>query len=123
MVDNHEELVPTNRLRPRLTKRKRKKEEGTLSSQKKKKRKKKKKTQKATEAAGEGGDGGSPADNISATRPYYQGDPWPNRYGIRPGYRWDGRDRGNGWEKKRMLHLNNIKARAVEGYQWSASAM
>ncbi|KAK0735848.1 Pre-mRNA-splicing factor of RES complex-domain-containing protein [Apiosordaria backusii] len=51
-------------------------------------------------------------------RPVYNGPAEPNRYGIRPGYRWDGVDRGNGWERERFRVLNRKEmVRGLE-YAW-----
>ncbi|KAH7078080.1 Pre-mRNA-splicing factor of RES complex-domain-containing protein [Paraphoma chrysanthemicola] len=51
-------------------------------------------------------------------KPLYQGAFQPNRYGIRPGHRWDGVDRGNGFESQ-WFNSRNRKAN-VENleYQW-----
>lgn len=55
--------------------------------------------------------------------PLYQGAFPPNRYNIRPGYRWDGVDRSNGYEKKRFEAINAKKAVEEEAYKWSTSDM
>ncbi|KAJ5130036.1 Bud13 [Penicillium bovifimosum] len=51
-------------------------------------------------------------------RPLYQGAFQPNRYGIRPGHRWDGVDRGNGFEKDWFAARNKKSRLATLEYQW-----
>jgi len=56
--------------------------------------------------------------------PQYQGpQPPPNRFGILPGYRWDGVDRSNGFENKLMTQGASRKAQEEEAYKWSTEDM
>jgi pre-mRNA-splicing factor CWC26 len=51
-------------------------------------------------------------------KPTYQGAFEPNRYGLRPGYRWDGVDRGKGFEKKWFAARNKRKEITDLQYAW-----
>lgn len=51
-------------------------------------------------------------------RPLYRGSFQPNRYGIRPGHRWDGVDRANGFEKDWFASRNKRDRMEALEYQW-----
>lgn len=71
--------------------------------------------------SGEGGDGdgrGGRRKGAKGRRPVYKGPATPNRYGIRPGYRWDGVDRGNGFESERFKAINRKERNKDLNYAW-----
>ncbi|KAI0135179.1 Pre-mRNA-splicing factor of RES complex-domain-containing protein [Daldinia grandis] len=63
------------------------------------------------------GDGGGKTRKLKG-KPIYQGAWTPNRYGIRPGYRWDGVDRGNGFEAERFKAINRRERNKGLEYSW-----
>jgi pre-mRNA-splicing factor CWC26 len=73
---------------------------------------------------GGGGGGGGGGDELGSGKaggggkPVYKGAAPPNRYGIRPGYRWDGVDRGNGWESERFKAINRRERNKGLDFAW-----
>ncbi|KAI2640700.1 Pre-mRNA-splicing factor of RES complex-domain-containing protein [Hypomontagnella submonticulosa] len=69
-------------------------------------------------SGGGGGEGTGKKKKGMKGKPIYQGAWAPNRYGIRPGYRWDGVDRGNGFEAERFKAINRRERNKGLEYSW-----
>jgi pre-mRNA-splicing factor CWC26 len=53
----------------------------------------------------------------------YQGSAPPNRFDIKPGHRWDGVDRGNGFEAKWFNQKYSKASNEHEAYKWASEDM
>lgn len=71
-----------------------------------------------TTGGGGGSKGGATSTSKASRKPVYKGACPPNRYGIKPGYRWDGVDRSNGFESERFKALNRRERNKDLNYQW-----
>jgi pre-mRNA-splicing factor CWC26 len=61
---------------------------------------------------------------IKNSRPVYSGPTAPpNRFSIKPGYRWDGVNRGNGFEKELLTRKSMRSSNKEEEYKWSVAEL
>ncbi|CDI98013.1 BUD13 [Echinococcus multilocularis] len=93
---------------------------------KKEREKKEKKKKRQKHGADDGGEGAQETEEEEDdARPRYKGppEPPPNRYGIWPGYRWDGVDRSNGFERKLVDDITRRRVERELAYKWGTEDM
>ena len=63
---------------------------------------------------------------IKNQRPYFKNSncqPWMNRFGIKPGYRWNGKDWSNGFELKKLDAINSYNENKKKTFQNDIATM
>jgi len=61
---------------------------------------------------------------LSSAKPIYKGPPpKPNRFNILPGFRWDGVERGNGFEDRVLASMYSQNEKREKAYRWSSADM
>ena len=64
------------------------------------------------------------SNKLKKSKPLYNGPAAiPNRFHIRPGYRWDAIDRGNGFESVLLKKISSKTSFREDEYKWSVSDM